>query len=282
MDHLQTIWPSPSWNRHHDRFRDISREVGIKWIMPESKALELPWVRERFGSPKISWPNLVARSFDTRKRTIRYWTAKSTDLMVYEQNLLRGGGLCPIEGVIPCTIETAKPTLPAYPFMLEQASRISNLGATTFSPWKALINSSILTLSEASEYQEKTRKWLSVTKSTLKDSYVYYVQWENDCDLVKIGFSSDIIGRFKTFLTCNPRCLRLLRIEKVLSNQGESLRHKQFHECRWRGEWFHLHGQLASHIKNISASPLIDLKSALADKFGDRLIIDFSLDAISG
>lgn len=107
-------------------------------------------------------------------------------------------------------------------------------------------------------YDEEKKK-----QDASRKHYVYYIQWDNDPDYVKIGYSVSPKERITSFLTGSPRKLRLLRLEPVMSAQDEIARHKQFNEHWHRREWFRHKGSLRQYIQSLSVDPAIDLWSKL-------------------
>jgi len=69
------------------------------------------------------------------------------------------------------------------------------------------------------------------------EGWVYVVQWENDPYAVKIGFTTDLKGRFSTFLTA---CRHRLVVLKAFgaNMEDEKLLHERFDGCRDSREWF--------------------------------------------
>lgn len=67
--------------------------------------------------------------------------------------------------------------------------------------------------------------------------WVYVVQWENDPYAVKIGFTTDLKGRFSTFLTACRHRLVVLKAFRADIEQ-EKLLHERFDGCRDSREWF--------------------------------------------
>lgn len=109
-------WRSPSQRQMHRPA--LEREVAITWVLPEAKARQLPWVRERFWSKRPKRSDLIAYSTDSRGRCIRCWLSRPEDRAAYAELLRRGAGTAPIEGVHPPSIAVGRPALPAHPFLL--------------------------------------------------------------------------------------------------------------------------------------------------------------------
>ena len=80
------------------------------------------------------------------------------------------------------------------------------------------------------------------------EGWVYVVQWENDPYAVKIGFTTDLKGRFSTFLTACRHRLVVLKVFKADIDQEKSL-HERFDGCRDNREWFLLTPGLERYIQ---------------------------------
>lgn len=83
------------------------------------------------------------------------------------------------------------------------------------------------------------------------EGWVYMVQWGNDKDHVKIGYTTSLKDRLSSFLTycCKP----LIVIKAFRANQKEEAHlHEQFASCRVNGEWFSLSPTLRHYIREQS------------------------------
>lgn len=108
-------------------------------------------------------------------------------------------------------------------------------------------------------YQKEKKRQETAVSSRKQGHYVYYIQWDNDPDFVKIGYSSSPAGRIAGFLTGSPRNLQVLRLEPVTSTQDELARHSKFDEYRHTREWFRYEGALKAYIQSLSVDPAIEL-----------------------
>lgn len=108
-----------------------------------------------------------------------------------------------------------------------------------------------------------------------KQSYVYYIQWANDNDFVKIGYSSSIGPRLSSFLTGNPRQLILLRVECVNDQLDEISRHRQFQRYHHAGEWFHYRGALKKHVQQLSCDPGISAWESCSLAVRQRVDVEY-------
>lgn len=110
---------------------------------------------------------------------------------------------------------------------------------------------------------------------TSRQSYVYYIQWANDNDFVKIGYSSGIGPRLSSFLTGNPRQLILLRVECVNDQLDELSRHRQFQRYHHTGEWFHYRGALKRHVQQLSCDPGISAWESCSLAVRQRVDVEY-------
>jgi len=79
--------------------------------------------------------------------------------------------------------------------------------------------------------------------------YVYFL---GDVQSVKIGKTRNLAGRFSNIRTSSPVELKVLVTIKCVSmSKTEQFLHKFFAPLRFRGEWFHRTGSLASLIANL-------------------------------
>ena len=58
-------------------------------------------------------------------------------------------------------------------------------------------------------------------KTQTKQNFVYYCAWSDRPDAVKIGFTTNVLDRMKSFLTGSPSDLWLLALESVKSIEEE-------------------------------------------------------------
>lgn len=76
-----------------------------------------------------------------------------------------------------------------------------------------------------------------------------YFAYSVDLELVKIGFSSNVLQRLGTIKTDRPDAGRILLIGWRLGGPlVEAELHEMFSEYRERNEWFHPHASMAEYI----------------------------------
>jgi hypothetical protein len=102
--------------------------------------------------------------------------------------------------------------------------------------------------------------------SVSASGFVYYVRWENDPLLVKIGYTANLKNRFSSFLTCSPHRLEILRIEETTDSHLEKALHARFDDYRMAGEWFKYEGDLERHITSLDVGMSADLLSLDAER----------------
>lgn len=80
--------------------------------------------------------------------------------------------------------------------------------------------------------------------------FVYFVSWENDLSMVKIGFSGTLKKRLQSLCTANSH---RLMVRKVLlaeaGKQTEAMLHEKFNALREAGEWFRLKPPLMDFLE---------------------------------
>lgn len=108
-----------------------------------------------------------------------------------------------------------------------------------------------------------------------KSHYVYYVQWENDPDYVKIGYSSRPTQRFAEFLTSNPHRLSVLRTEEVDDPLAEIGIHNKFKNFRVNREWFLYSGKLKEYINCLSCETNIKIDQSLSSYQRDNIFVHY-------
>jgi hypothetical protein len=114
--------------------------------------------------------------------------------------------------------------------------------------------------SSAAVLKEKEKQADTAAKKiNKKKHWVYYVRWDNEPTLIKIGYSSSPAGRIAGFLTGSPRNLQLLRLEPVASAQEEVDRHLKFNEYRHTREWFRYEGALKEYVQSLSVDHAVEL-----------------------
>lgn len=78
-----------------------------------------------------------------------------------------------------------------------------------------------------------------------EQGYVYFIKAGN---MVKIGFSTDVVSRLDGLSTGNHRKLKLLSAMPA-TKHTETFMHKTFAAQRDHGEWFRIEGELAIFLK---------------------------------
>jgi hypothetical protein len=106
------------------------------------------------------------------------------------------------------------------------------------------------------------------------EGWVYVVQWSNDKDVVKIGFSTTLKDRFATYLTYSRHQLVVLKAFRA-DQAEESRLHKKFAFIRDNGEWFTLTPALRYYLQEQAPCHTKDAKAEF-----DREVGDFYKDRI--
>jgi hypothetical protein len=127
----------------------------------------------------------------------------------------------------------------------------------------------------AYQREKQRQEATSFRKHASRKHWIYYVQWENDPEFVKIGYSSKPVDRVASFLTGSPKKLRLLRLEQVLSPREELTKHAKFNAYRHIREWFKYEGALKIYIESLSTSPGIELWEQLSPAIQKEIDVDF-------
>ena len=115
------------------------------------------------------------------------------------------------------------------------------------------------TKERAYQREKQRQEATSFRKHASRKHWIYYIQWENDPEFVKIGYSSKPVDRVASFLTGSPGRLRLLRLEEVLSQKEELGKHSEFNAYHHRREWFKYEGALKDYIESLDMQPGIEL-----------------------
>lgn len=103
------------------------------------------------------------------------------------------------------------------------------------------------------------------------EGWIYVVQWDNDEETVKIGFSTDLKGRFGDFLTYSAHNLVVLKAFR--GNQDEErLLHEKFQAARGNGEWFVLSPSLSFFLKEQCRCDTKDAKKEFNNAHKDRVL----------
>jgi hypothetical protein len=107
------------------------------------------------------------------------------------------------------------------------------------------------------------------------EGWVYVVQWSNDKDVVKIGFSTTLKDRFSTYLTYSRHQLVVLKAFRADQSE-ESRLHKKFAFIRDNGEWFTLTPALRHYLQEKAPCHTKDAKEEFdadaKDYYQDRII----------
>lgn len=82
--------------------------------------------------------------------------------------------------------------------------------------------------------------------------YVYFVKMGA---AVKIGFSTDVGSRLKTLRTASPGEVILVKVHDG-TPATEKAFHDRFKQCRGKGEWFRLEGDLAAFLDGSVSVPV--------------------------
>jgi len=135
---------------------------------------------------------------------------------------------------------------------------------------------------DTSSYESQVKQ-LSDGKCNLSTSnilnktshYVYYVQWENDPNHVKIGYSSKPAQRFVDFLTANPHRLFVLRTEEVDSPLEEIRIHENFENLRINREWFAYSGKLKQYINSLSCETNIKIDQCISNHHRGNIFVHY-------
>ena len=128
----------------------------------------------------------------------------------------------------------------------------------------------------SSYLQEKKRQEQRVSDRKSKESdSVYYVQWENQQEFVKIGYSKSPAKRIASFLTGNPGKLIVLRIENINSMLDEKTRHNYFSAYHYTREWFYYQGELKEYIQELSCQPAINIINQIPRAVAKDIAIEY-------
>jgi hypothetical protein len=107
----------------------------------------------------------------------------------------------------------------------------------------------------------------------LSNGYIYFVQWSNDLDHVKIGYSTRPANRIMNFLTVSPHNILVLAIIGTSCCESESYLHSAFHAYRRNGEWFQYAGRLKEYIESLPTHVLSSLAPSIASKSKTRILL---------
>lgn len=100
--------------------------------------------------------------------------------------------------------------------------------------------------------------------------YIYFLRPVGKIGPIKIGFSSDPVGRLGSYMAWSP-----VALEVIVTTPGnrdlERTIHNCFADCHSHCEWFHPHQRLLTAIKDIKAGVPISKAIDLSDKRGNTL-----------
>ena len=133
--------------------------------------------------------------------------------------------------------------------------RYTALVSSQWEPWPCTPKGPNAAVLKEKEKQADT----AAKKNKQKNHWVYYIRWENEPALIKIGYSSSPAERIAGFLTGNPKNLQLLRLEPVASAQEETDRHLKFNKYRHTREWFRYEGALKEYVQSLSVDHAVEL-----------------------
>jgi hypothetical protein len=124
--------------------------------------------------------------------------------------------------------------------------------------------------------QERERQEAAaLNKKAKAGHFIYYIQWENDQQFVKIGYSTQPAQRIASFLTGNPNKLILLRMESVESKCDELSRHNYFAKYHYEREWFYYQGELREYIQEIDCNLAINTVDQISSLAQARIIVEY-------
>lgn len=101
------------------------------------------------------------------------------------------------------------------------------------------------------ELRRQTERDEKKKRQKIKQNFVYYCAWEDRPDAIKIGFTTNVLERMKSFLTGSPSDLWLLAVQHVNHIEEEYALHNRFEKYKIRGEWFHMEADLFSHVASL-------------------------------
>lgn len=104
-----------------------------------------------------------------------------------------------------------------------------------------------------------------------KEGWIYVVQWANDGEAVKIGFTTDLKQRLVSFLTVCRHKLIVLKAFKA-NQEEEFALHARFDGCRDNGEWFHFSPGIRRFLKEEVICQTHEAKKAFGGGYGERII----------
>lgn len=144
--------------------------------------------------------------------------------------------------------------------------------------WKKLCDVQLLTAQEiktmSANMVQKIKQKISGQEENRqqKKAYVYYLSWGLNLNHVKIGYSVNLVGRFKAYLTHNSDILHVWRVQEVKGPSCEKQLHDKFAEYRLTGEWFKHEAILKEYIQGLP----LETGAAIQDTLHQRILIHCS------
>jgi hypothetical protein len=118
-------------------------------------------------------------------------------------------------------------------------------------------------------------------KKKNKGNFVYYCAWEDRPDAIKIGFTTNVLDRMKSFLTGSPSNLLMLALSQVNGPHDEAALHSEFKNSRIRGEWFNLDKNFVQHIFSIDQSLAFSIHKQFPEHYKNCIIVPTIEDYIN-
>ena len=88
------------------------------------------------------------------------------------------------------------------------------------------------------------QKWVQMnevkgfTKKQTSNGLVYFIHMDNNTNVFKIGYTTNLTSRLEVLQTGNPYLLTVYRTIENVPRKLEARLHRHFHKHRIRGEWF--------------------------------------------
>jgi len=116
-------------------------------------------------------------------------------------------------------------------------------------------------LPKTGRYQQELQRQLEKERhrqTQVQNPFVYYCAWADRPDAIKIGYTTNVLSRMKSFLTGSPSDLWMIAIQPVKSIDDEARLHGRFRHHKIRGEWFHAKEDLLTHILSLDQNLAIE------------------------
>jgi predicted nucleic acid-binding Zn ribbon protein len=112
-------------------------------------------------------------------------------------------------------------------------------------------------------------------KEITEKCFVYYCAWEDRPNAIKIGYTTNVLNRMKSFLTGSPSNLLILAISQVDGPEDEAELHRKFQSSRIRGEWFDIDSshEFVSHIFALNQSLAISIHQQFPEYYQSCIIV---------